>query len=111
MAYTVKMEDIPIIAPHITPLIEEDKVVLSYPKFRSLFWSKLLIPKSRSKYCRVRLDQYGSTVWRQIDGQKSIQQICDQLCSEFEFEQVDNANTRIVLFTQYLYNHQFITLL
>lgn len=52
-------------------------VTLHLPKFKNPFFSKWLIPKSKTSTINIRFDQTGSLVWKHIDGRRSVQEICD----------------------------------
>jgi len=76
------------------------------PKFKSQFFQNM-IPKSKSKYLRVKLDELGSSVWEAIDGKKDVSRIVDELSEKFG-ERIQPAEDRITKFFTQLLNSNFI---
>ncbi len=64
--------------------IEEQgqRITLLIPKFKSERLRRILVPRSRSPYIKVRLDELGSLVWQQIDGVKTVGEICELIGHE-----------------------------
>jgi glutathionyl-hydroquinone reductase len=56
---------------------------------------------------KIDLDDIGSFVWRQIDGQKTIYEIGQQLKEEFK-EEAEPLYERLVQFMNILKNNKFI---
>jgi glutathionyl-hydroquinone reductase len=56
---------------------------------------------------KIDLDELGSFVWRQIDGQKTIYEIGQQLKEEFK-EEAEPLYERLVQFMNILKNNKFI---
>ena len=59
-------------------IVEDGKVKLVIPKFKSNFM-KSLIPKSKSETFKVKLDEIGSEVWLLIDGNRRVHEIAKLL--------------------------------
>lgn len=76
------------------------------PKFKKEFFQNL-IPKSKSKHFRVKLDELGSSVWEAIDGKKDVSVIIDELSARHG-EKIDPAQERIIKFLTQLYQSNFI---
>lgn len=55
----------------------------------------------------IALDEYGSFVWRSIDGVKSVGQIAELLKSNYG-EKAEPLYDRLVKYMQILYNNRFI---
>jgi hypothetical protein len=72
------LEMVPLLV--LTDFSETDnKITLHIAKFKNQVLSSLLVPKHKTKTINIRLDIYGSGVWKLIDGKRTIQEICDQL--------------------------------
>ncbi|MDI6765802.1 MAG: PqqD family protein [Bacteroidota bacterium] len=84
---------------------EEDqgaKVTLLIPKFRDKILGKYLQPLIKKKYFKVKLDEYGSFVWKQIDGRITVNEIVERLRLKFGAE-AEPAVDRVAKFIQHLY--------
>lgn len=55
----------------------------------------------------VHLDEIGSFMWRNIDGKKTVLNLCENLMKEYNIEQNEAIN-RTVHFTKILKNNKFI---
>ena len=60
----------------------EGTITLLVPKFKNTKFSNWFIPKRKSQYINIHLDEQGSQVWRLINGQRQVHEICSVL-SEF----------------------------
>lgn len=58
-----------------TEILEDGKVSLGIPRFKSGWMNKYFMPKRVSPEIKVPLDQYGSEVWKLIDGNRTIENI------------------------------------
>ena len=76
------------------------------PKFKKEFIQNL-IPKSKSKHFRVKLDELGSSVWESIDGKKEVSEIINELSVKHD-EKIHPAQDRIIKFLTQLYQSNFI---
>lgn len=99
---------VPLIGPSILSEIEEERIVISFPRFRNAFLQKYIAPRSKSRRLHVYLDAYGTAVWQQIDGKKNVLQIVESL-AEFFKEEAD-YEVRITAFITQLQANGFITL-
>ncbi|MBI5217310.1 MAG: PqqD family protein [Bacteroidia bacterium] len=66
-----------------------------------------LIPKSRSKYIKVKLDEFGSATWFAINGENNVKKICTILTEKFG-EKIQPAEERITKFLSTLYHQRCI---
>lgn len=66
-----------------------------------------IFPRFQNKINRINLDEIGSFIWNCLDGQQSLQTICDKLENQFG-ERVHHCQERTVIFTQQLYKQKFI---
>jgi hypothetical protein len=97
---------VPVISEHITTEIEGELSVITFPRFRSKFMQKYLIPKNKPPSIRVRLDAHGTAVWNLIDGKRSIKVIAEILAGHFNNE--PNYEYRITMFFSQLYKQGFV---
>jgi len=86
--------------------IENGVTNILIPKFKSRFFQNL-IPKSKSKHFRVKLDELGTSVWESIDGIKEVSAIIDELSIQHG-EKISPAQERIIKFLTQLYQSNFI---
>lgn len=63
--------------------VGEDRVVLLVPKFSHRFWVKWLLPRLRKPFFRVKLDEYGTLVWKLCDGETTVLEIGEQMRERF----------------------------
>lgn len=72
---------------------EDGRVVLLMPRYRDPVFGRLLQPRLRGarRFIRVPLEERGSWVWRQVDGQRSVGEIVHAFREAFpaESEQVE----------------------
>lgn len=84
-------------------------VTLNLPKFKSPFFSKWLLPKGKSPFIHIKLDKIGSKVWVQMDGKKSLQDICDKIRKNTDKEgEIPCLEERAAKFITELYKSRFI---
>jgi hypothetical protein len=89
---------------------EAGKITLLVPKFRHGWMLRWLVPAKKSKHFRVHLDEMGSRVWKLIDGQQNVGQICGLLENAGNEENpVENAlEMRVTGFLTQLYKNRFV---
>lgn len=87
---------------------EKNKVSVLVPRFTNKFLVKYLVPRLKSPDIKVKLDKFGSAAWIKADGNKNVQQICDELLSEFG-EEINPVVERVTKFYTQLYQYQFIS--
>jgi hypothetical protein len=59
---------------------EDGKVTLFKPKFKSEFIKKLI----KRDYYKIHLDEYGASVWKEIDGKNNGEKILENLNEKLE---------------------------
>jgi hypothetical protein len=84
-------------------------VVLLIPKFNKGFLAKWLMPRLKHPNIRIKLDTFGSFVWKHFDGSTPISIIGEKMKSEFG-ESVEPVFKRIGIFLQKLEKEKFITI-
>ena len=82
-------------------------VTLLKPKFKNKFLVKYLRPRIKKPNYKVKLDQFGSFVWKKCNGKNTVAQIGDLLKQEFK-DDIDPVYDRLAFFIQSLARHQFI---
>lgn len=87
----------------------EEVIVLLRPRFGSGRIGRRLQAVFRPSPYRVRLDEFGSFIWRQVDGATSVEVIADRLGSRFG-ERVAPVEQRLVAFLTSLLRAGFISL-
>jgi hypothetical protein len=88
--------------------LDEDKVLLLIPRFKSKFAQKYLIPKFQNKYIKANLDEFGSSTYLLIDGNKNVYEISNLLREKYG-EKVEPVYERVTKFFGYLYQYGLIT--
>ncbi len=68
------------------------------------FFTKII----KNMFIKVKLDKYGSEVWKRIDGEKNLDLIIKEINNHLSDELVD-AENRIIKFIFILYQQNFIT--
>jgi hypothetical protein len=90
---------------------DNDCLNLLFPRFRNKIASKLLQPKWKEQFIRIKLDDFGSAVWRLMDGNQSAGDICEKLKELFpeKVTTADEIEERVGKFLSLLYQQRFIT--
>jgi hypothetical protein len=83
-------------------------VVLLIPKFTHPLMVKYLMPRLKSQFIKIKLDELGTTTWNLIDGTSNVRQICEALKNS-RGNQFTYAEERVTKFLTYLYNGKAIT--
>lgn len=86
---------------------EDGRVVLLIPKFRNPFMVRWVLPMLSSKAFRVKLDAFGSFVWKACDGSSTVAQLGEQMRREFG-ESAEPVFERIGKFLNKLEREEFI---
>jgi hypothetical protein len=88
---------------------EQDRVVLLRPKFNLAWLKKNILPRLKHPNFRIHLDEFGSWVWLQIDGEKTVYEIGGALKKNFG-PKMEPVYERLGLFINQLARNRFITL-
>ena len=89
---------------------EDDRAILLIPRFRRGLLAKYIQPRLKKPYHKVRLDEVGTFVWRQIDGVSTVDNISIAMKHHFG-EKVEPVVDRLVQFLSTMFRHKFIELL
>ncbi len=85
---------------------DNNLVVLIVPHTQNWFARKFL-PKPKNSAKQIQLDEIGTFIWTLLDGNHSLQLICEKLEKKFN-ERVSPCRERTILFAQQLYKQKFI---
>ena len=96
-----------------TPLIESEissdgYVSLLVPRFTSKFWSKYFMTKTKKRFIHLKLDEYGSATWSNIDGLKTVEEICTILETTFG-DRIQPVEESVTVFITGLFRNKFLT--
>ena len=101
------LDTVPVQCGHITTEWEGEYAILSFPRFKYDWMRRFLLPKSMSADIHVKLAEHG-TVWRLIDGNRTVQEIISLLTDHFQNE--DNYPSRVTTYIMQLQKDGFIQL-
>ena len=62
---------------------EDQRVALLVPRFRNKFLVRWLVPRLHRPTFRVTLDEYGSFLWQESDGQTTVRELGERLKARF----------------------------
>lgn len=103
------LDTVPVRMPKITSEYGDDGlIVLAYPRF-PYPWMGKLFPRY-SAYIHVPLEKYGTAVWEQIDGVRTVAEIAEIVKQQFP-EEADTLQGRVAAYIQQLHKDRFISLL
>lgn len=83
-------------------------VTIHIPKFKNKFLVKYLVPRLKKPEIKLKLDAFGSQVFREMDGEKRVSDIVNSLREVFG-EKVEPAEDRLSKFILNLYDGGLIT--
>jgi len=86
---------------------EDGLVVLLIPKFRNPFMVQWVLPMLAKQVFRVKLDAYGSFVWKQCDGETAVEELGERMKKEFG-EAAEPVYERIGKFVNKLEHEDFL---
>jgi hypothetical protein len=85
----------------------DGNVTLLVPRFRSGLLKKLVQPRLKRPYLKVKLDELGSAVWLLCDGRRSVKDIATPLRVRFH-ENIEPCYDRLAVFMRQLEGNRFI---
>lgn len=90
-------------------LVDDEGIVsVLIPKIKNETLRKFSSRFIKNMFMKVKLDKYGSEVWKRIDGEKNVDLIIQEIKNHLSDELVD-AENRIINFIFILYQQDFIT--
>lgn len=104
------LDFIPVINQDHTWKVKENGHVEIAMKNKGIFnkIAQLIFRKPKISY--IELDEFGSFVWRQIDGKKNVHEIGQIVKKKFG-EKAEPLYTRLCTYIKTLKNHRFIMLM
>jgi len=90
-------------------LIDDEGIVsVLIPKIKNETLRNFASRYVKNMFMKVKLDKYGSEVWKKIDGGKNVDLIIQEIKNQLSDELID-AENRIINFIFILYQQDFIT--
>ena len=92
-------------------IMENGKVCLKVPKFNKKWKRDFFIAGTKQKHYDIYLDELGTATWLEIDGEKSVDQLCNALISKEgnRVQPFDEIEDRVTKFLSQLYEQRYIT--
>ena len=87
---------------------EEGIVEIKMEKFSSNFGKSFCKVIKKDNYFTANMDKYGSLVWKNCDGKKTVKDIL--IVMEKEFPKEENLDQRLILFLQQMNSLRYINL-
>ncbi|MBD3289949.1 PqqD family peptide modification chaperone [candidate division KSB1 bacterium] len=87
---------------------DENLIVLLKPKLKNRYLKKYVLSKMKSPNYKINLDDFGTSVWKSINGRNTVAEIGDKLRSEFG-EKIEPVYERLSLFIKILEKNKLIT--
>lgn len=84
------------------------QVTILIPKFKKKFIVKYFVPMMKSPNIKLKLDEFGSFVWLNIDGKSSVGTIAKKMVERFG-DRIPEVDDRISKYMTQLYEQRFIT--
>jgi len=86
---------------------EDGRVIILQPKFTNKWLVAWLMPRMHRPHFRIKLDEFGSWVWLECDGQRTVQEIATSLKTKFG-ERTEPVCDRLGQFINRLVHYQFL---
>lgn len=90
--------------------IDDSKIRLRIPRFKSAFAQKYLIPKFISKKIVSDLDEFGSVCLQLIDTKRTVEEIAIEMRKSFG-ERIEPVHERVTVYLYNMYRADFISFL
>lgn len=88
---------------------QDGSIVLLVPKFKNRYIVKYILPRLRKQHFRLKLDEYGSFIWKLLDGNTTVGDISEKLERVYG-ENFDPRYERIGKFIANLAHNKFLLL-
>ena len=76
--------------------LPDGRVAVLRPKFGQGWFGRMMLKRLRNPYLRIKLDEFGSFVWTQCDGERSVAEIAAALTEKFG--EIDDLARRLPMF-------------
>jgi hypothetical protein len=92
-------------------LTDKGKIEILLPRFKSRFWNQVYKNSKKGEYIFIHLDEIGSTIWNSIDGNLSVQTICNEMKEKHpdKLQPTEETEKRITEFLSLLYRERYIS--
>ena len=87
---------------------EDELVTVIIPKFKNKIVVKLVSPRLKSDHFKIKLDKFGSAVWRNINGKLKVDHIIKYVKKKVG-DELQYEEERITKFNFQLYTQGFIS--
>ena len=88
--------------------VDEARIVtVLMPRFKNRLLKRLLVPRHRSPFIKIKLDEFGSEVWFLCDGARTVGDIAAALREKFG-ERIEPCHDRLALFFKQLERAGFV---
>jgi len=87
---------------------EENLVTVVIPKFKNEFAKKLISPKLKSADFKLKLEKFGSEVWKNMDGKTKVGDIIKMVSDKFG-DEIQPAVDRVSKYIFQLYEQKLIS--
>ena len=87
---------------------DEDGIVTIFkPKVTNRLVKKLIEPRLKSRFIKIKLDELGSAVWALCDGERPVREMIEALRERFG-ESIEPCEERLSLFMAMLEGEEFV---
>lgn len=93
---------------HEHKLEDNGLVTVLLPKFENKVLKSLFLSRNKSPFIQIKLDEFGTEAWLQMDGKKNVEAIAKNLLNKFG-EKIQPVNERLTTFFTQLYLQKFIS--
>ena len=90
---------------------DDGKVTILLPRFKSKFWKEVYRKSKKGEFINIHLDITGSFIWQQIDGESSVERICEAIMEKVpeRFSSAGDLQKRATQYLSLLYNQRYIS--
>jgi hypothetical protein len=90
---------------------DDGKVDILLPRFKSSYWREVYRKSRKGEFINIHLDETGSSIWKLIDGNRKVLEICTRLNETMpeKLQPAHETETRVTKFLSRLYQERYIT--
>ena len=92
-------------------LTDKGKIDILLPRFTNRFWNQVYKNSKKGEYIYIHLDEIGSAIWNSIDGNLSVQTICNEMKEKRpdHLQPAEETEKRVTDFLSLLYRERYIS--
>jgi Coenzyme PQQ synthesis protein D (PqqD) len=92
-------------------LTDKGKIDILLPRFKSRFWNQVYKNSKKGEFIYIHLDEIGSAIWNSIDGNLSVQSICNEMKEKHpdNLQPAEETEKRVTDFLSLLYREKYIS--